>query len=228
MLTRCPECDLPVSDKALACPHCGYPLKVGTSRPRRKSKRMRLPNGFGQISEIKGRNLRNPFRAMVTVGKDSSGRPICKTLKPKGYFSTYNEAYAALMEYNKNPYDLDDSILVGELYQQWSERHFKTLTGRSLIQSYKAAWKRCSSIENMRVVDVRPKHLKACIDTAPTPNTKRVTKILLDLMFDYALEYDMVDRNYARSFKLGKEVAKTAAENRKEHVSFTNEELATP
>lgn len=91
MLTRCLECDLPVSDKALACPHCGYPLRAGTNGPRRKSKRMRLPNGFGQISEIKGRNLRNPFRAMVTVGKDSSGRPICKTLKPKGYFSTYNK-----------------------------------------------------------------------------------------------------------------------------------------
>lgn len=67
---------------------------------------MRLPNGFGQISELKGRNLRNPFRAMVTVGTDESGRPICRTLKPKGYFKTYNEAYAALVEYNRNPYDL--------------------------------------------------------------------------------------------------------------------------
>ncbi|MFQ7452799.1 MAG: zinc ribbon domain-containing protein [Flavonifractor plautii] len=27
MLTQCPECELPVSDKANACPHCGYPLK---------------------------------------------------------------------------------------------------------------------------------------------------------------------------------------------------------
>lgn len=27
MLTQCLECELPVSDKANACPHCGYPLK---------------------------------------------------------------------------------------------------------------------------------------------------------------------------------------------------------
>ena len=34
-----------------------------------KRKRMRLPNGFGQISKITGQRLRKPYRAMVTVGK---------------------------------------------------------------------------------------------------------------------------------------------------------------
>lgn len=93
MLTNCPECDLPVSDKALNCPHCGYPLQPDKAvrKPRNKNnKRRRLPNGFGQISEIKNRNLRNPFRAMITVGKTPEGRPICKPLKPESYFATYN------------------------------------------------------------------------------------------------------------------------------------------
>ena len=120
MLTQCPECELPVSDKANACPHCGYPLKPSEKikRPRKSNKRRRLPNGFGQISEIKNRNLRNPFRAMVTVGKTSNGRPICKPLKPESYFATYNDAYAALVEYNKNPYDLGTAITMQELYDK--------------------------------------------------------------------------------------------------------------
>lgn len=75
-------------------------------------KRMRLPNGFGQITEIKNAKLRKPFRAMVTVGKDENGKPICKLLKPESYFKTYNEAYSALLEYNKNPYDFDSLITV--------------------------------------------------------------------------------------------------------------------
>lgn len=55
MLVKCPECELQVSDKAPACPHCGYPMKPSVKRkPRAKNnKRRRLPNGFGQISEIK-------------------------------------------------------------------------------------------------------------------------------------------------------------------------------
>ena len=67
MLLSCPECELQVSDKAYNCPHCGYPMQkeaVRSTKPR--SGKKRLPNGFGQISEIKGKNLRNRYRAMVT------------------------------------------------------------------------------------------------------------------------------------------------------------------
>lgn len=79
MLTTCPECELQISSKALVCPHCGFPLKKDARvYPRKANKRRRLPNGFGQISEITGRNLRKPFRVLVTVDKTSEGRPICK------------------------------------------------------------------------------------------------------------------------------------------------------
>ena len=90
-LIKCPECDLQVSDKAITCPHCGYPLdaKVVKRQQRKSNKRRKLPNGFGAISEIKNTNLRKPFRAMVTVGKDFYGRPIRKMLKPVAFFETY-------------------------------------------------------------------------------------------------------------------------------------------
>ena len=41
MLTQCPECELPVSDKATACPHCGYPMKPSEKqkKPRKSNKR---------------------------------------------------------------------------------------------------------------------------------------------------------------------------------------------
>ena len=64
-----------------------------------KTKHPKLPNGFGRITEIKGRNLRNPFRAMVTVGKNEEGRPIGKIL---GYYESWYAAYDALKEYHEN------------------------------------------------------------------------------------------------------------------------------
>ena len=60
-LIKCPECELQVSDKALSCPHCGYPLKESAEHKRRSTpKRMRLPNGFGSITELKGETYAIP------------------------------------------------------------------------------------------------------------------------------------------------------------------------
>lgn len=234
MLTQCPECELPVSDKASACPHCGYPLKPSEKqkRPRKSNKRRRLPNGFGQISEIKNRNLRNPFRAMVTVGKTSDGRPICKPLKPESYFATYNDAYAALVEYNKNPYDLGTAITMQELYDKWLPEYEKTVKS---TKSATSAWAYCSAVYKMRVMDVRARHVKGCMEEGvavirgkeqhPTATMKNQIKSLFNLMLDYALEYELVDRNYSRTFNLTEETVKEIQTVKKEHIAFTDEEM---
>lgn len=39
-LISCPECEEQISDKALACPHCGYPLR---ERRRRRSAQAAAP-----------------------------------------------------------------------------------------------------------------------------------------------------------------------------------------
>ena len=237
MLIKCPECELQVSDKAPACPHCGYPMKPTVKRkPRTKNnKRRRLPNGFGQISEIKNRNLRNPFRAMVTVGKTQDGKPICKPLKPESYFPTYNDAYAALVEYNKNPYDLEPSITVKELYDKWSEEYFKTLKAEGSVRGVESAWAYCSAVYGMRVMDVRARHIKGCMEEGtatvrgkeqhPSASMKNKIKSLFNLMLDYALEYELVDRNYSRTFNLTEETIKEIQTVKQEHIPFSEDEM---
>ena len=225
MLTTCKECELPVSDKAITCPHCGYPLKGFAKNPTRGKSRMRLPNGFGQITEIKGKNLRKPFRAMVSVGKAKNGRPVCRLLKPQAYFSTYNEAYLALSEYNKNPYDLDTAITVEELYQQWSEKYFATLTSDSSKRTVTAAWAYCEPVYHMAVKELRARHIKGVIENIISPNTKSRAKSLFNLMLDYAVEYEIVDRNYARTFTIDAVTLADIKSGKKNHVAFNNEEI---
>ncbi len=231
MLIICPECKLQASDKALICPHCGYPLKKYAKNSKSK-RRMKLPNGFGQIYEIKNRNLRNPFRAMVTVGKTDEGKPICKSLKPKAYFKTYNEAYAALMEYNQNPYDLSQSITMNDLYEKWSKEHFeRNKSSSSTVESYTSSWKYCTSIYNIEVRNIRIRHLRNCIENASvqkngferkaTPGIKKLIKVLFNLMFDYAVEYEITDKNYAREFSI-----KESKEPVKSHMAFTDNEMS--
>ena len=238
MLIKCPECELQVSDKAVSCPHCGYPMQPSAKsrKPRNKNnKRRRLPNGFGQISEIKNRNLRNPFRAMVSVGKAENGRPICKPLKPESYFPTYNDAYAALVEYNKNPYDLEPSLTVKELYERWKPEYLKTLKNEASGRAVESAWGYCSSVYSMRVIDVRARHIKGCMEEGvsvvrgkeqtPSASMKNKIKSLFNLMLDYALEYELVDRNYSRTFNLTEETIKENVTVKKEHIPFTQEEM---
>lgn len=237
MLTKCPECDLQISDKALVCPHCGFPLQPGAKspRPRNSNKRKRLPNGFGQISEMKGHNLRNKFRAMVTVGKTSTGKPIVKPLKPQSHFATYNDAYEALVAYNRNPYDLNDDISVKELYERWTDAYFKTLKSESSTRTITSAWAYCSSIYDMRAKDIRARHIKGCMDegtaiikgkeTHPTAGVKARIKSMFNLMLDYALEYELVDKNYARTFNVSDNILNEKEESKRGHIPFTEDEM---
>lgn len=237
MLIKCSECALQISDKALYCPHCGYPLQPDIIREKIKApkKRKRLPNGFGQISEIKNQKLRNRFRAMVTIGRTKEGKTICKPLKPESFFPTYNDAYSALVEYNKNPYDLSPSMTINELYEKWSDEYFKTLKSDSSIRTITAAWAYCSSIGNMRVKDVRARHIKGCIEDGttiikgeehhPTAGIKQRIKSLFNIMLDYAVEYEMVDRNYSRTFNLSDDIIRESEETRRGHIPFSDDEM---
>ena len=234
MLTPCPECELQVSDKAISCPHCGYPLKLEKiSRP--STKRMRLPNGFGQISEIKGRNLRNRFRVMISEGKTEYGRPIQKPLRPRAYYATYKEAYEALLEYHKNPYDERKDLTLEEVYNKWIEKQSEEVSTADSLKQYKSAWLYCSSLKDMQIRDIRAHHMKDCIhygtkisneqEIESSPQKKNKMKILFNLLFDYAVEYEFADKNYARSFKLPKNIKDGIDDSLEHHIAFTEKEM---
>jgi len=238
MLVKCPECSLQVSDKAIACPHCGYPLKtpprsVKISRKKPREHR-RLPNGFGRITKI-NRNLANPYRVMVTIGHDSNGRPVGKLLKPKAYFPTYNDAYMALVEYNRKPYELDNDTTMAELYDRWFASVENTVA-KTTLNGYRMAWHYCSSVYKVKVRDVRIRHIRYCMERgsyekdgiikAASPAVKNRIKQLLNMLLDYAVEYELVDRNIARSVKLPKAICQELGEESK-HICFTDSEMHT-
>ena len=119
------------------------------------------------------------------------------------------------VEYNKNPYDLEPSITMKELYEKWLAEYEKTVKS---IRSVASAWGYCSAVYDMRVKDVRARHVKGCMDEGiskvrgeektPSASMKNQIKSLFNLMLDYALEYELVDRNYSRTFTLSEETIK--------------------
>lgn len=242
MLTTCPECQLQVSDKAVVCPHCGFPLQSQavvptTPTPRKRNKRRRLPNGFGQITEIKNRNLRKPFRVLVTIGKTAEGRPICKLLQPQAYFETYNEAYTALLKFNKNPFEISDSVTMNELYENWISSYSKKV-GEGNIITTRSAWKYAAPLYDLRIRSVRIPQLKNILVNGEftdsrgkrhttTPSIQNTLKKTFNLMFDYAVENELTDKNYARLFRIPNEAPTEMVNNVRPHTSFSDEELHT-
>lgn len=227
MLILCPECQLQISDKAATCPHCGYPLKPG-SRPYRSLKRThkRLPNGFGQISKITSKPLRNPYRAMVTVGKNpDTGRPIVKPLKPQSYFKSYNEAYEALLKYNKDPHIEETTLItVEELFEEWSKWYFPVLSP-SAIETHTTAWNASKMLYNYPVANLKTKNIRECIDSVKAITTKPRIKTLFGLMLDYAVEHEYCDQNVAKLIKLDPTVSKKLNSVQTPHIAFTEAEL---
>ena len=227
MLILCPECDLQVSDAAFTCPHCGYPLKPGISPKRTgKRKRMRLPNGFGQISEIKGRALRKPFRAMVTIGKTEEGKPICKLLKPIAYFRTYNEAYEALVLYNKNPSELTENYTLNEVFDKWYEDYKKRDLNEHGVKRIKALWSYLTPIHNKKIRLIKTLDLKIAIESVPdvSNDLRQRLKTILNMVYDYAVMYEYTDKNYARLLRL---TLKKELPGRPAHIPYTSEEMDT-
>lgn len=178
------------------------------------SRRMRLPNGFGQISKISGR-IRKPWRAMVTLGQDPRTAKYNRLIV--GYYKTYNEAYSALIEYHKKPYEAWQDMTMEELYAKWSEEHFKTI---KTAYHYKAAWKYCTSIYKEKVRDINRLTIKSVIEADMPQSMHGTVKLTLSLMFDYAIGLCIIDDNPAKLAFV------TLPRNEiKHHVRFSDEEL---
>lgn len=201
-LVKCPECNNMISDRAVVCPHCGIPCGTRPYKaPKPRKKRYKFPNGFGSVYCLAG-NRRNPWIAIKTHGwQNDEQTKRNKQLKDVvGYFPTEEEAIAALVAFNKNPYDLDvDNILFSEVFERWTADYYPTLKNRSSERSYDAAYKYCSSMYKMRMRDIRPSHIEGAMkDCTAGDSTKARIKSMFNMIYKYCLKHEIVDKDYAQ------------------------------
>lgn len=177
---------------------------------------MKNPNGYGSVYKLSGKR-RKPYGVRKTIGWDNNGKQIYRNI---GYYKTRPEAILALAEFNKNPYDIEVStITFSEVYEKWSAEKFDKIS-HSNVNGYTAAFKTSESLHNMKFVDIKTSHLQAIIDNCGKGyGTLRKIKVLFNQLFKYAMENDIVNKDYSKFVELGEN------DNESSRKPFTDKEI---
>jgi integrase len=157
---------------------------------------MKLPNGFGTVYKLSGKNRRNPYVAKKTSGWENdpeTGRSK-QLYTVVGYYPTRKEALAALAAYNSDPNDLHHStITYEELYEKWSEEHFKKI---KKTNGYKAAFNTSEKLWKMKFVEIKLDHLQSVVDeSGKNAPTLKTLKNMWGLMYSYAVKHEIVSQD---------------------------------
>lgn len=187
---------------------------------------MRLPNGYGSVYKLSG-NRRNPWVARKTTGwtfdeEKQKSYPIYAFI---GYYPTRKEAMLALADYNKDPHDLHyNTITFAEVFDKWSAIHFDKVS-KSGINAYKASFRTCEKLHDMKFVDIKLDHLQNVVDESGkhTPTLKKL-KVLLGMMYDYAVVHEIVTAD-KRDMVRYLDISKAGNPNAYDRKPFTKEEI---
>ena len=222
-LIQCPECSGQISDKAIICPHCGFPVRDGnisTSTPRKARKRR--PNGSGTVVKLSGKR-KNPFQVRVNTRINADGYPAYDVI---GNFPDRVSAEIALAEYNKAPYNPNDhKKLFSEVFTSWYQWKYKApyeVRGKktSAQGCAIAAYKKCSQLHGMAMWDIRTQNLQDVLDREDLSfSTVEHVRNLFRQMYKYCIQYELVAKDYSQHTQITKE-------NDNVHgVPFTRDEL---
>lgn len=161
---------------------------------------MKLPNGYGTVRKLSGKR-RKPWIVEKTVGwtideETKSKKQVRVTI---GYYVTRQEGLQALADYNSNPYDLNArNVTFRQLYELWSKRKFDKVSDRTKA-SYEAASKYLEPIMDSPIQQIKTFELQNIIDSCPlSSSTKSNIKVVMNGAFEYAMQNDIVDRNYSQ------------------------------
>jgi integrase len=204
----CKKCKKEIPDESKFCNLCG-------AKQIRERSAKKYGNGHGTVYKDKN----GKWIAECTIGWDDvDGTTSIRHKRKKRGFATKNEAIAYLPNLKQDLPQQDMNVKFKDLYKKWMDRHQAKVT-QSTINCYKSAYKYFSTLYYVEITKIRTEHLQKCLDDCPHGRrTKENMKALGTSLWRYAMQLDIVDRNYAEYLYIQKE-------ERTEKAAFTTEQL---
>lgn len=202
----CKKCKKEIIDESVFCNFCG------TKQIAAKRKTIKRENSTGSVYKRSDLKHRPWVAAAPKVGK----------LAPQiiGHYASAQEAKDVLDSYRRNPTDRLN-ITVKEVFIEWKPLGYKGKS-RQLCDCYNAAWGKLDRLYNIKFRELRTGDMQEIIEELQTERQglnqgkKLVTlkpmsysslskiKILLGLLYQYAMQNDIVSKNYAEFLVLPK------------------------
>lgn len=180
---------------------------------RLKRKNLKAPNGAGSVYKLSGRR-RKPWIARITTGfeivvatkgKDKSEEVERQKFQVIGYFEKESEARQALLMHQAGLIPEKATITLKQVYGEWSESHYKDI-GNSTKRNYILAFGRLSTLHGELFAELRTSHFQKIIDELGLSRSSLAdARTLVKQLYDYAIQNDITNKNYAEFIKLPKE-----------------------
>jgi integrase len=124
---------------------------------------------------------------------------------------------AALAEYNKNPYELNNqNITFAEMYERWASAR----RGGEVPRVYSLAYQHLKNLHQLPFVELRKRHIQTEIDNCKlSVSSLQHMKSLVSMVYKYAIDLELVTINQASGIELPTREKSTI------HAPFTQEEI---
>lgn len=187
----CQRCGRPLPEGSLFCMYCGKRL---TSAPPVHRRKRRRPKGSGTVYQKKDENRNKPFVA------------VTGTREVLGHYATAGEAVQALDAYNAAGIPAAKLKMTFEqVYTRWSAEHYPTI-GKGAVRDYENAYKKAESLHKRPLREVKREDYQQIIDALASSGLSYSTcnkqALLFGQMAQWAIQHDVLDRNYAEALRL--------------------------
>ncbi|WP_300392966.1 integrase [Fusobacterium sp.] len=180
---------------------------------------MKNANGTGSIIKLSGKR-RRPYALKITTGYTIEGKQLRKII---GYFETRKDALNGLLEYNQNKNIFITDITFKNIYEVWSKEHFEKIaeqTKKSIKYIYRTNMHKLNDykIKDIKLIDLQ-NFINDLKEKGLSTGTLKQVKSILNMMFNYALKNEYINKNMVEFLDIGK--YKKVIERK----VFTNEEI---
>lgn len=164
---------------------------------------MKRANGSGTVYKMKHKQLRKPYRAVVTFGYDANGKAIRKSV---GTFATQKEAYTALALYSTNPPQEEQrKITFGQCFDWRMEEAERQGLSKGRIKSMHVVRKLVEHLFNIEMKNLRAAHLQSIFDKSThTKSYQKLIKAIIVSVGTLAVKQEVIPRNYLSDIIINK------------------------